>query len=84
MKMPKDLKAIRNEHVSKSAWALNYNDGFDHGANAVLDHEQIKKLISTAQGILTALNVGNIETGSLLHLELRKIMIDFRAWRGGE
>jgi formate dehydrogenase maturation protein FdhE len=40
--------------------------------------EKAKVVISTAQGILTGLNVGNIMSESLLHKDLRKVMIKYR------
>lgn len=36
-------------------------------------------VVQTAQGILTALNVGDVHSGSMLHLRLREVMIAYRA-----
>lgn len=63
--------------------------GYDYrcpNCQAVLDVKQeaaeikdsLLQVIGCAQGLLTALNVGNIESGSPLHLDLRKRMIDYR------
>jgi len=38
-----------------------------------------KDVIQLAQAILTALNVGNVESGSVIHLKLREVMIAYRA-----
>ena len=35
-------------------------------------------VVSCAQAVLTALNVGDLASGSLLHLHLRKVMIAYR------
>ena len=39
---------------------------------------QRDELMSIAGGLLTCLNVGNIQSGSLIHLDLRKQMIRLR------
>ena len=38
----------------------------------------LEEIMHTAQGILTALNIGKIDKESLIHLDLRKKMIRFR------
>jgi len=40
--------------------------------------ERLKLVATTAQGVLTALNVGNVESESLLHKKLREVMIEYR------
>lgn len=45
------------------------------------------EVVAWAQAVLTALNVGNVESGSHLHLKLREVMIAYRAsihQQGGE
>jgi hypothetical protein len=37
------------------------------------------EVVSWAQCVLTALNVGDVKSGSLLHLKLREVMIAHRA-----
>ena len=39
------------------------------------------EIVQTAQGILTALNIGNVESESPLHLKLREKMIVYRTPR---
>ncbi len=40
--------------------------------------DDAREVVKWASGILTALNVGNIQSGSLLHLKLREVMIAYR------
>ena len=37
-----------------------------------------QEVIDWAQAVLTALNVGDVMSGSLLHLKLREVMIAYR------
>lgn len=41
--------------------------------------KELRKVYSIVQATLTALNVGDVASESLLHKELRKAMIDYRA-----
>lgn len=43
------------------------------------ERDDLLEIYHTAQGILTALNVGNVQSESLLHKDLRKKLIDYRA-----
>lgn len=36
------------------------------------------EVLSWAQALLTALNVGDVQSGSLIHLKLREVMIAYR------
>lgn len=38
----------------------------------------VQDVLSWAQATLTALNVGDVHSGSLLHLKLREVMIAYR------
>lgn len=42
-----------------------------------------QEVLSCAQGVLTGLNVGDVQSGSPLHLKLREVMIAYRAAREG-
>jgi hypothetical protein len=60
-------------------------DGDPHGqcaAEIARLKRELAKMASLAQGILTALNVGDIRSGSLIHLDLRKKMIAYRDGEG--
>ena len=41
--------------------------------------EELEKVKVWAQAVLTAMNVGNVERESALHLKLREVMIAYRA-----
>lgn len=41
--------------------------------------EATAEVVAWAQCVLTALNVGDVKSGSLLHLKLREVMIAYRA-----
>lgn len=45
--------------------------------NAVA-HVQTKGIVECAEGLLTALNCGNVDSGSPLHLQLRKVVTEYR------
>lgn len=47
---------------------------------AALEAERtgLKEVVHWAQAVLTALNVGDVLTGSLLHLKLREVLVAFR------
>lgn len=45
---------------------------------ALAENARLKEVASWAQALLTALNVGNVEKGSPLHLKLREVMIEYR------
>lgn len=38
----------------------------------------LKEVAGWAQAVLTGLNVGDLHSGSLLHLKLREVMIEYR------
>jgi SNF family Na+-dependent transporter len=51
---------------------------FNQLAGLVSNLPSTEEVINTAQACLTALNTGNLEKDSLLHLELRKVLIAYR------
>lgn len=59
-KLPKDLEAKRNNLSSNYDPELgpgrhyDYQDGFNAGAQAVLEHDQIKKLEKALEGLTNA------------------------------
>lgn len=42
------------------------------------ERERHSEVAQIAQGVLTALNVGDVQSGSPLHLKLREVMIAYR------
>jgi hypothetical protein len=46
------------------------------------DNARLREVASWAQSVLTALNVGDVASGSRLHLKLREVMIASRAQPG--
>lgn len=43
------------------------------------DNARLREVMGLAQATLTALNVGDIKSGSPLHLKLREVLIEYRA-----
>ena len=48
-------------------------------ATAIDRLRETDEVASWGQAVLTALNVGDVKSGSLLHLKLREVMIAYRA-----
>jgi hypothetical protein len=79
------LRGIYNVPVDDGAGLLDGKDTFTRtfpvtpicieAANKI---EQLEEVMHWAQAMLTALNVGDIQSESLLHKKLREVMIHYR------
>lgn len=67
------------------AWNI---DEYDHSnacpVTLIRELRATAGVVQIAQGILTALNVGDVHSESPLHLRLRKVMITYRGASAGE
>lgn len=85
MKLPKDLEAKRKDHydeisdprkAASRAEIFGYVHGFDAGATAVLQHEQIKKLEEALNKII----LNETKNPAAIHATAVHALADFRAW----
>jgi hypothetical protein len=58
----------------------------EHVMRLEAELETALEVVHWAQAVLTALNAGDIKTGSLIHLKLRDVMIAYRekSAKGGD
>lgn len=70
----------QQEKLCTCAWDTSE---FDHSKACpvpmISELRAMAEITQTAQGVLTALNVGDVQSGSLLHLKLREVMVAYRA-----
>ena len=58
-----------------------YHELDEANAKLCAENAALLEVAGWAQAVLTALNVGDIKSGSPLHLKLREVMIAYRAAR---
>ena len=72
----------RQETYCTCAWDTSE---YDHNkacpVTLISELSAARQIEQVAQAILTALNVGDVQSGSPLHLKLREVMIAYRAER---
>lgn len=71
----KTYNATVCENPPAEVWDSGFDSGFDT-ANERIKH--LTEVMHWAQAVLTALNVGDVQKDSGLHLKLREVMIAYR------
>lgn len=85
MRLPKDLENIRDFNTGiflampTAPLVITYKQGFDEGAQAVLEHEQIKKLEEMLKQTRCTCPILTKYDSSIC--KRCETLTDFRAWR---
>jgi hypothetical protein len=81
--MNSDSRLTKARNVAAATeWSGDMRVNFTTAINAskvlVKELDKCKEVVGWAQAVLTALNIGDIKSGSPLHLKLREVMIKYR------